>query len=248
MILSRFGVALACLSLAGLPASAQEDGPTADELMAAIDEAVSEAEVMRVEFSSSATGGPGGGVDMEGEMIMGLEGRFRMTMSGNEEAGGGTFEMQMISDGEQRKMIMEQGGMPSDSVVEAIDDEDRAMMGLLRTSLARAGACMLFMIGRPPEEDEPFQIQQLERLEDAELDGATVYVVRYLLSMGAPGPTAGEMLDVTVWIDPDTGMPVKRSMSAKSPDGQGQFQISETYSAFEADPELPDDVFDLGGE
>jgi outer membrane lipoprotein-sorting protein len=247
MTLTRLSTTLACLAALALPASAQDEGPTAEELLAGLDEALAEADVLRVEFSSSTTGGPGG-MDMEGEMIIGREGRFRMTFSGGGGPNVGDFSMLVISDGEQRKMIMDMGG-GADSEVEEVSDEDRLMIRLMRTSLARAGASLLFSMGRPASDDvdDMFPIQQPERLEDAELDGETVYVVRYLLSLEGAGPGGpGESLDVTVWLDTESGMPIKRNLTGKSPDGE--VLITETYSAFELDPELPDDVFDLGGE
>jgi outer membrane lipoprotein-sorting protein len=245
--MTRLSIALVSLVALAAPASAQ-DGPGAEELLAAIDEAVSSADVVQVEFASSAReGGEGGDVmEMSGEMILGAEGRCRMTFEGR-EGPNREFAMQMISDGQQRKVMMEQGG-ETHSEVEEVGEEDQAMMGLLRVSLSRVGTFLGFMgasgpVGEDQDFDAMFQIQQPERLEDAELDGEAVYVVRYLLVLESMG---GETLDVTLWINPETGLPIKRNLSGKS--DSGEISVSETYSVFAVDPDLDDDVFDLGGE
>jgi outer membrane lipoprotein-sorting protein len=216
----------------------------ADLLLARMDAKIRTAKALRVEFEvRDASAGKGDPV-AKGSLVLADRNRFRHEVA--------SFillpaKWVTVSDG---KRI---GGVPPHMNAPPFPPLPEWHNEVLRAWLGRGGtflspAAVLEYAGRaggkkPGPDDDP-RVTGAKLLPDEEVGGVKARVVAYDLSWRLLGPDPEDRaMKVRLWIDPKTGLPVRRTMTARK---QGrEVTYTEALTTFEVDPKIDDKLFEV---
>jgi outer membrane lipoprotein-sorting protein len=151
----------------------------------------------------------------------------------------------MVSDGMKMATAMDEG-------LKNVQDTEKDLGQVALASMSRTGIfAALFLIiesGKPGMKREPFELNKSFALSDFKMgkkeavaDREAQAVHYQLKARGAKEP-----LEVTVWIDLKTHLPIKRTVTAK--EGRESMTITETYTNAALDAALADKEFTVPKE
>jgi outer membrane lipoprotein-sorting protein len=159
------------------------------------------------------------------------------------EFGGKSHKMTVISDGTKMKFVREDGKSPP------VKDVPKWMGEAMRVTFTRAGVTYPYMSTRETDEKE-FKADEHLRLADFKLgkkemiDKQEAQAVQYTLT--AKKLQVEVKIDVTVWIDTKTQLPLKRVLSVVM--GEEKLTLTETYTNIKLDGKIDPKQFELPKE
>jgi outer membrane lipoprotein-sorting protein len=228
---------LAVLCLAA-PASAQDS--TAEKIYRAMENKVRGAKTLQVALTAEMDSAKFKGT-MKGTVYSAQGNKGRMEM--DSDVGGKSEKMLMITDG---KVSYDKQGdkVNVDPKPKNVDQLDKMLPGFLgRCGLAGG---FLFSFSGPSDPDkkqEPFDIDKELPIKNFKLGvkekvgDRNAQVVDYQIDI------AGKAVKVSVWIDTQTQVPLKRVLVLD--EGGQTMRITETYATFNVDGKLDPKLFEI---
>jgi hypothetical protein len=245
-------LAFGCL-LAGLAPTALAQDKEAEKLFRHMEKKIKEAKAIKIVFTFQLDG-----KTAKGSLLLTKADKAQLRASGHYYPGvQGNPTFELISDGKRFKTKGAEIGVKSNGVP-YIDPEGQATtanMGkgfraISSVVLSRGGVGYFFFTlpywlqgtgGVAPDPDTPeskmtvydFKAGAAEKVGERQAK-----VLRYRFGMGGPGDA-----QVTLWIDGETGLPLKRVfLNAK---GVFMGRFTETYAEFNLNPKIEGKEFDL---
>jgi outer membrane lipoprotein-sorting protein len=177
-------------------------------------------------------------MDMKGRIAIAQGAKMRLELAG--EVRKEKDQMKMVSDGSE--MVLDSSKRPGKS-----QKAQKNLTEIALASIARSGitAALFFATERSDEKEEAFNIDTVLAVSDFKLgkkeaiDGKDAQAIEYKLKV----KSNKETMDVTVWVDVKSGLPVKRVASAN--EGGMKFTITETYGKTKLDEKIDDKEFAL---
>ncbi len=222
--------------LLAAPADAQKE---ADQPLRQLEEKLSKAKSLHLGFEVALEGDGGKSGKFKGTLDCQEGGKARLEIKGEGE--GKPFGMLMVSDGQRMSVT---GAGPAREPQEA----PKKLNEILRATVARSGLLLpLFAVetspaGEKPKEpdvDEMFKVSDVKLGKKEKVDGKEAQAVEYNLAIKA----MKEPLAVTVWLDPKTGLPLKRVLKGKQEGGT--MTVTETYTDVALDRKMEAKTFEL---
>jgi outer membrane lipoprotein-sorting protein len=236
-------LALAALLFVAPARAPAQDGGEAKKLFDAMEEKLTKAKSLRLAFTSEMTKGGAERTDkIKGTLTLGQGDRFRLEAAGSVD--GKDIKVVAVSDGKMTGLKRTRGGEPSPDVKKAPTRKNIAA-GLART-VSRSGVFLgLSGPSLDPARKGDVELDKLFPVSDFKLggkekvEGREAQVLTYKLS------TRGdEKLNVKVWIDPATSLPLKRVVTVPSKGG-AEGRMVETYADIKTSAELDAKSFEL---
>jgi outer membrane lipoprotein-sorting protein len=213
------------------------------ELFRAMEKKIRSAKSLHLEFEADFAG-DGRQVVMKGTVYHAVGNKGRMEIETN------LIDKQdqwlFVSDGKSLYSKVD-GIVKIDSKPAGLNDVDRSTPGLI----ARVGVVGgMFIAASDPvaqaaEKKQPFDIDKTALVKNfwlgmkLKVDQREVQVVEYQIVL----QSGKEPLKASVWIDTQTQMPLKRTLTGKVLGGE--MSITETYSAFTVDGKLDPKLFEI---
>jgi outer membrane lipoprotein-sorting protein len=219
-----------------LSASAQ-DKNDAEQLFRQTEAKVSKAKALDLSFDIKIEWGKGG--KLKGTLASMSANKARLEMSG--EVQGQPFNMLMVSDGARIKMT---GLGPA----EQPQDTPKKLDEMIRAMATRAGVFLPIILAEPvpvgqkPKEfnvDEQLRVSEFRLGKKEKLGEREAQVVEYKLTT----KTVKEPFSVSVWLDPNTNLPLKRVLTGKQEDER--ITVTETYTKMVLDKKFDEKKFEL---
>jgi outer membrane lipoprotein-sorting protein len=225
-------ITVAALALMAAPAYGQEND--AEKLFRAMEKKIRSAKAIHFVFDGEMSGEGKKGA-LKGEVRMAEGEKVNMSLQG--DFAGQAMKLTVISDG--KRAYTKYNDMPNTKDNDVNDKHYEKALGMV----ARIGMIAAFtQVAAQPKETD---LDKLAPVKDFKL-GAKVKVgkhdtqiVEYQVT--PPGQPAAK---VTLWIDTQTKLPVKREIVSQDKTGQ-EGRVSETFSTFEVDPMIDAKVFEL---
>jgi outer membrane lipoprotein-sorting protein len=204
-----------------------------------MEQAVLKAKTLQSEITLAAGADKDAFMDMKGRIAIAQGDRMRLELEG--EVRKEKDKMTMVSDGSQ--MVMDSSKRPGKSQKAQKNLTEMAMASIARSGITVA----LFFVSERSDEkkDEDFSIDKMLAVSDFKLgkkeaiDGKDAQAIEYKLK----ARSNKELMDVTVWVDVKSGLPVKRVVTAS--EGEMKFTITETYAKMKLDEKIDDKEFAL---
>jgi outer membrane lipoprotein-sorting protein len=227
---------LAFVVLFAVPADAPKD---ADQPLRRLEEKLSKAKSLHMDFEAAMEGGEGNGGKFKGTLDFQEGGKARLELKG--DVAGKKSTMLMVSDGKR---------MSSTGVGPAKEPQDtpKKFDEILRGTVARSGVLLpLFTVanvqdGEKPKEtdvNEMFKVSDVTIGKKEKLDDKEAQVVEYKLTI----KSSKDSLSVTVWLDPKTALPMRRVLKSKQE--RQAMTITETYTDVMLDKQIAAKTFEL---
>ena len=224
------------LALAVAPAAPPSD---AEKLLGEVDAKLTAARTLRIEFEiRRADPKKADEQPLKGALVLGTGNRVRFDMSG-------WLTASAVSDGKQLATVVVN---PAERKVQAtpewFGETLRAWLGRGGTYVATARILEFAAdpeVSRPGTEDGP-RVSNAKLMPDEKVGDVTARVIDYDLSWERL-PTASSTARVRVWIDPETKLPIRRTMTF--PVGAKGESFTATHTKVEVDPKLDDKLFRL---
>jgi len=181
---------------------------------------------------------------LKGAVLLGEGNKVRIEMSN--ESGGMKGEETVISDGTKSK-ASDKGALTT--------DVPKWLGEAVRAAVARCGVALLSVLGPRPADpekefpekefkiDEHFQVSDFKLGKKEMVNKQEAQAVQYTLTLKKPKK---EKIEVSVWIDPKTQLPLKRVLTGTL-DGK-KMTITETYTKMEIDGKIDPKQFELPKE
>jgi outer membrane lipoprotein-sorting protein len=205
-------------------------GNEAEKFFRVMEEKIKAAKAVEVTFDIEMKGkGKGEEGKLKGSVLFTKDNKARLKMSGNEMGKETTIEM--ISDGKRMKMADS-----SETIAKAEEEPTRAKLhGLLSAIVSGPGltAYDLLQVQNAPK----FRLVNFRTGPTEKVGGRDAKVVTYKVIL------MGGASQVTLWIDAETMLPVKRLMVAEGDDGKS-CRFTETCN-FNLDPRIDARLFVL---
>jgi outer membrane lipoprotein-sorting protein len=176
------------------------------------------------------------GTRLKGALVVTSGNKLRLEMSGGENDMGKPFKVLIISDGAQWMTTVEGEEKPKAS------DAPKNLTADFLTVVARPGVFMSRMPQLPLKIDDlkdALPVSGFKFGKREKVDPLEPHRLDYELTIKGEKPTYA----VTVWIDPKTGLPVKRLVAGEV-DGK-KFAYSETYTKLTLDGKVDAVKFEL---
>lgn len=226
---------MSLVAVALIPAQAD----TAEAQFKKMEQAILKAKTLQSEITVAAGGDKEVFMDMKGRLAIAPGAKMRLELAG--EVRKEKDQMKMVSDGKQ--MAIDSSKRPGRS-----QEAEKNLTEIALASIARSGitAALFFASERSDEKkDEAFNIDKMLAVSDFKLgkkeaiDGKDAQAIEYKLKV----KSNKEIMDVTVWVDVKSGLPVKRAATAN--EGGMKFTITETYAKMMIDEKIEDKEFAL---
>ena len=219
-------VALAC------PVFAQQN--EAEKLFRAMEKQVKESKTIKVGFDVDADLGKAAAAKLKGSLVVAPGNKARLDAKGTFE--GKERSVLMLADGKQQ--LYSENNEPAKPRALEFD-----ISTVVPQILARGGVFAMFETA--PDKKDAFDIDKFLPATDFKL-GAREKVgareaqpVQYTLK---PGPD--RLVQVTVWLDLKTNVPLKRVLVGTNPDKQ-MITVTETYTEIALNPAVEDKIFEM---
>ncbi len=220
---------------------AKEDDP--EKLFLAMQKKIAAAKTLRVRFDLTATDGLGQTGTAKGTLTLGAGDRYRVELDG--KLFGQVVKGTEVSDGATVGLV---GSGP--------DPDAKSPKGTgayLRRSLPVEGFFLSVVENRDRRADRPAAALTPADFKSGgkeKVGGREAHVVRFTLP-AAPDGTGTKRVPMAVWLDAETGLPLKFAMAAGAPDPRdvtnpvGVTEVTETYSEFALDPPVDAKTFEV---
>jgi outer membrane lipoprotein-sorting protein len=224
------------LCLALLPPLLAGPPNEAEKLFRDMEEKILAAKVFAVKGEMQVDGGKGDKSRVEVSLLLGQGNKARVKVTTH--VGADKHVMRMVSNGTKVQIRLASGGKPRE--VSAPRQLHQAM-ALTFTRLGLTAGPAAFR-PRPPGAagGAPESLLQLAAFKTgtaAKVEDRDARVIHYRLSgPGVPGPAR-----VTLWLDAQTNLPLKRKIYYEKTQGR----ITETYTEFLTDPKVDPRYFEL---
>jgi len=218
----------------GAPASGQDND--AEKLYRATEKKVHAGKSLQVVFDAEMVG-QGGKLTFKGTVSFGLGNKARMDLAAN--FGRNTEKILFIADGMQGYLKEGDKGKV-DPNPKKVQQLDKILPGLL----ARLGLATMFMIARSDFNNQnDFDLDKDTAIKNFKLGAKEMVGKRNTQVVDYQVEFQGETSKVSLWIDTQTQLPLKRVLTAEK---MGQtFQITETYTTFQVDTKLDPKLFEI---
>lgn len=226
---------MSLVAVALIPAQAE----TAEAQFKKMEQAVLKAKTLQSDLTVTAGAAKETFMDLKGRIAIAQGAKIRLELEG--EVRKEKDKMTMVSDGNE--MIMTSSKRPGKA-----QKTEKNLTEMTMASIARSGitAALFFSVQRSDEKEvEEFSIDKILAVSDFKLgkkeaiDGKEAQAIEYKLKVKGQKET----MDVTVWIDVKSGLPVKRV--ATGTEGDMKFTITETYTKLTLDGKIDDKEFAL---
>jgi outer membrane lipoprotein-sorting protein len=224
-----------------VPLLAGADEPNeAEKLFREMEAKVTKAKAIDCTYEATAEADNKKGT-MKGTLLLAEGNKVRMGIEG--DLGGMKSKYTMIADGMKMKSVAE--GAPA----QPAQDAPKWLGDAVRSSLARAGLFFPFMTisatppGKDFKADEHFPVSDFKLGKKEAVGKQEAQVVQYTLTMKS---ITDVKLDVSVWIDTKTHLPLKRTLTG-SIDGN-KMTVTEMYTKMELDGKVDAKQFELPKE
>lgn len=226
---------MSLVAVALIPAQAE----TAEAQFKKMEQAVLKAKTLQSDLTVTAGAAKETFMDLKGRIAIAQGAKIRLELEG--EVRKEKDKMTMVSDGNE--MIMGSSNRPGKA-----QKTEKHLTEITMASIARSGitAALFFTAQRSDEKEaEEFSIDKMLIVSDFKLgkkeaiDGKEAQAIEYKLKV----KSQKETMDVTVWIDVKSGLPVKRVATAT--EGEMKFTITETYAKLTLDGKIDDKEFAL---
>ena len=214
-----------------------EDPNEGHKAFQSLESALSKAKTLSFTFEAAIDPGPG--AKFSGSVAAAGGNKAHLELSG--ESQGKPGKMVMVSDGTKMRITNTGQNPQSQDTPKKLDDMIRAMV-------ARSGVLLpIFMVepvqdGQKPKEfnvDEQLKVSDFKLGTKAKVGDREAQVLEYKLT----ARLAKEPFAVTVWLDPKTNLPLKRTITG-DPGGQ-KMTISETYDKVALDEKIDEKKFEV---
>ena len=230
----RYLLTLLTTALLAAPALAQEND--AEKLYRAMEKKIRSAQTLRLTFDGEATGG-GQKLTLKGTALVaeGNKGRIEAEFA----SAGKSTKLLFISDGKTK--YMKEGDMVKTEAAESKDSAKPLAM------IARVGFLPSLLFGKAEGKDkEAFDIDKEAPVKNFKLGvkdklgKRQAQVVEFEITFG-PGASGR----AAVWIDTETELPLKRTLTVEGKGKEDSFQVVETFATFTINPKLDGKAFDI---
>ena len=225
---------MSLVAVALIPAQAD----SAEAQFKKMEQAVLKAKTLQSEITVSAGAEKESFMDMKGRIAIAQGAKMRLELEG--EVRKEKDKMTMVSDGSE--MLLNSSKRPGKS-----QKAEKNLTEVALASIARSGitVALFFVTERSDEKAEAFDIDKMIAVSDFKLgkkeaiDGKDAQAIECKLKV----KSNKETMDVTVWVDVKSGLPVKRVATAN--EGGMKFTITETYGKLKLDEKIDDKEFAL---
>jgi outer membrane lipoprotein-sorting protein len=205
-----------------------EDGKEAEKLFRAAEKKLTEADSVQLSFTSNATHDKGK-VEFKGTLLLAKGNKGRLEMKGKFGEKSGT--MRVICDGTRQKMeSVEDGKAGKDMVKDAPKDFATRMA----RGTSRIGVLPSAFIGRlqvegekEPDVEDLMKVSDFSLGKKGKVGERQAQIVEYTMTFDGGGGRI-ENFTVQLWLDSETGLPLKRVVRGAKDKG-GFPTITETY-------------------
>jgi outer membrane lipoprotein-sorting protein len=176
-------------------------------------------------------------VTMKGTLLLGEGNKFRWEV--NFESGGMKEKFTWVGDGAKMTVILNGDAKPP-------EDVDKEGGVFWRAAVART-TMISFFWDHWWADDEYLQLSAFKLRKKEMIDKQEVQVVQYTLTLKK---AKEEKVEVSVWIDTKTQLPLKRVLTGSMPGSMlgKKMTITETYTKFEIDGKIDPKQFELPKE
>jgi outer membrane lipoprotein-sorting protein len=226
---------MSLVTVALIPAQAD----SAEAQFKKMEQAVLKAKALQADVHLVAGADKDAFMDLKGRIVIAPGAKLRLELEG--EVRKEKDKMTMVSDGSQ--MIMSSSKQPGKS-----QKAEKHLTEMTLASIARSGITVaLFFVSERSDDkkDDEFSVDKFLAVSDFKLgkkeaiDGKDAQAIEYKLK----AKSSKEPMDVTVWIDVKSGLPVKRVATAN--EGAMKVTITETYGKMTLDGKIDDKEFVL---
>ena len=210
-------------------------GNDAEKMFRTMEKKIAGSKTLQLTVDSAMESSKGKG-KLTGSVLLAQGNKVRLELTGN--FSGKPFAMKLVSDGTKMRAESDMVKAP------AVKNTEKDLGADLSAGLSRAGVFAGLLIGRssrPGQKAAPLDAHLKASnfaLGKKEKDGERqTQVIDYVLTIGP-----GEKLNVQLWLDTDTQLPLKRVMSGQK--GKEKVRITETYEV-KVDEKVDDQKFAL---
>jgi outer membrane lipoprotein-sorting protein len=225
-------ITVAALALLAAPAYGQESD--AEKLYRAMEKKVRAAKAIHFVFDGQVSG-MGMKSTLKGEVRMAQGEKANLALDG--QFAGQSMKMTIISDGKKAYTKYNETASTKDN------DPSEKHFDQALNMVSRMGMVAAFMSMQPPGKDtdfdKTFPIKEFKLGAKEKIGKQDTQVVEYQVM-----PSGQPAAKVTLWLDTQTQLPVKREIVSQDPKGN-ELRISETFTTFELDPKIDAKVFEL---
>jgi outer membrane lipoprotein-sorting protein len=205
-----------------------------------MDAAITAAKTLRIEVEIR-NDRPGKGEQfLKGSLVLGGRNRLRFEQDG-------WMTATAVSDG-RRTVIVAPDERVTRDTPDWFNDVLKGWLGRGGTYVSTSKAFDLLDspgTARPGPADGP-RVANAKVLSDEKVGGVRCRVVEYDLAwVEHPAVSGADTARVRVWIDPETKLPVRRTMTFPIGDGDRADSYTATHTKFEVNPKLDDKLFEL---
>ncbi len=218
-----------------------QEGNAAQDLFEKMVKRLDGAKAVHVEFEMVNQRG-GQAREASGSLSLAEENKMRLDLVMASPRG--DQKVSIISDG--KKSVELQGGRQQE--IDTVEGRNT----LIQNMFSRLGVMVGFMIAEPSSGkdekikgiDEWVTLSDFKSGESEKVDGRDADVVTFLAQISIRKDKAA----VKVWIDSETGLPLKRSITPYRDGKPGKDEMLETYVKIKVDENIPADRFALPPE
>jgi outer membrane lipoprotein-sorting protein len=231
-------LALLALPAAMLPAAAAQGGDEAEKLFRAVEARLSKARTVRLAFRVDTYLGREKGM-LTGTLLLAAGNKARLRVKG--AILGKDLDAELVSDGARMRAL----DQPSAKPLEA--PAPKHLNEIVTAALSRSGLFLnLDLLSKQLDRTDGgqlnpadlFPVSDLKLGRKENLMGREAQILTYAVRYDAK-----RKLNATVWIDTQTGLPLKRVMTPQ--EGQSKEQITETYTDVKLNEKLDPKQFEL---
>jgi outer membrane lipoprotein-sorting protein len=208
----------------------------AQKLFEAMEQKLGKAKALKVGIAIESEEG-GEALKVKGTLILAAGNRMKLTMEG--KGGKESIQLAMISDG--KKLVTQSGpaGKP-ETENKAVHDK---LFDLLVGYVSRAGLFIgVDAVDRADAKPaSTLKLSDFKTIGKEKVEGREANVIEYQITH-----IAGKVITTCkLWLDAQTNLPLKRSLSTKRDDIKLVSRVDEMYIGWEMDPQLPEGTFTL---
>jgi outer membrane lipoprotein-sorting protein len=231
-------LALLALPAALLTAAAAQDGDEAEKRFRAMEQRLNKARTVQLAFRVDADLG-GEKAKLSGTLALAAGNKARLRVKG--AVLGTNVDAELVSDGARMRAIDQL------SALRLEEPAPKHLNEIMTAALSRSGLFLNLDLfskqldhkdGDQLKPAELFAVSDLKLGRKENLMGREAQILTYAVRYDAK-----RKLNATVWIDTETGLPLKRVLTPQQ--GQSKEQITETYTDWKLDTKLDPKQFEL---